>query len=330
MIDGSEGDADERFATIDRELSLYGAGLDTRPQIVVLNKADLSPDPAPFAVEDGRILAVHRRVVRDGRRDRRAEGRALRAVSVRARAEEAETELPEFLDYRPTPPHRRAFRIFRTDRGFRIVGDAPDGDELEEALRSAGVAPRSACRDRRRGAGMAAMSVGVFGGAFDPPHVGHVALARAGIDHFALDRLLVRVVESPGTRTWRPRPRSASLLAELAFASLDEAEVALDPFARTVDSLEALALVDPVFLIGADEFVALPTWKDPERVLELARLGVAMRPGIDDAALEAVLAGSRGRNASRSSSSSRSPSRRRRFGRWRLGESRSTVSSRPP
>ena len=60
MIDGSEGDADERFATIDRELALYGAGLDERPQIVVLNKADLTPEPAPFAVDDPRIVAVHR------------------------------------------------------------------------------------------------------------------------------------------------------------------------------------------------------------------------------------------------------------------------------
>jgi nicotinate-nucleotide adenylyltransferase len=138
---------------------------------------------------------------------------------------------------------------------------------------------------------MAAVNVGVFGGAFDPPHVGHVALARAGIDHFTLDRLLVRVVEGPGHKDVATAPQIRLLLAELAFAPLDEAEVAPDPFARTVDSLEALALVDPVFLVGADEFVALPRWKDPERVLQLARLGVAMRPGIDDEALEAVLAG---------------------------------------
>ena len=43
VIDGSAGDADERFATIDRELALYGAGLEARPQVVVLNKADLGP-----------------------------------------------------------------------------------------------------------------------------------------------------------------------------------------------------------------------------------------------------------------------------------------------
>ena len=134
---------------------------------------------------------------------------------------------------------------------------------------------------------MAAVSVGVFGGAFDPPHVGHVELAARGIAHFALDRLLVRVVEAPGHKEV-PTPAPDRLaLAELAFAPLG-AEVALDPFARTVDSLEALALDDPLFLVGADEFAAFLDWKEPERVLGLARLGVATRPGIDGSRLDAV------------------------------------------
>ena len=55
--------------------------------------------------------------------------------------------------------------------------------------------------------------------------------------------------------------------------------------------LEALGLDDPLFLIGADELAAFPTWSRPERVLELARLGVATRPGIDRASLERVVAG---------------------------------------
>jgi nicotinate-nucleotide adenylyltransferase len=66
--------------------------------------------------------------------------------------------------------------------------------------------------------------------------------------------------------------------------------VALDPHARTVDSLAALALDDPVFLVGADEFASFPTWTAPERVLELARLGVATRPGVDRSRLDDVLA----------------------------------------
>jgi nicotinate-nucleotide adenylyltransferase len=136
---------------------------------------------------------------------------------------------------------------------------------------------------------VAAVTVGLLGGAFDPPHVGHVALARAGIERFALHRLLVRVVADPGHKDVRTDAASRLALARLAFAPLGCAEVELDPFARTVDSLEALALDDPVFLLGADEFADLPRWKEPDRVLELARLGVAARPGVDPQRLEAVL-----------------------------------------
>jgi nicotinate-nucleotide adenylyltransferase len=68
------------------------------------------------------------------------------------------------------------------------------------------------------------------------------------------------------------------------------AEVAVDAFARTVDSLEALALPDPVFLVGADEFASFLEWKEPARVLELARLGVATRPGVEPERLDSVLA----------------------------------------
>jgi nicotinate-nucleotide adenylyltransferase len=131
--------------------------------------------------------------------------------------------------------------------------------------------------------------VGIFGGAFDPPHDGHVALAREAISHFGLARLLVRVVADPGHKSVETAPQIRLALAELAFATLDEAEVSLDAFGRTVDSLEALRLDDPVFLIGADELAAFPSWTRPDRVLELARIGAATRPGSDLAALDRVV-----------------------------------------
>jgi nicotinate-nucleotide adenylyltransferase len=134
------------------------------------------------------------------------------------------------------------------------------------------------------------VGVGVLGGAFDPPHLGHRALALAAVDRFALDRLLVRVVEDPGHKLVEADADDRLALARLAFASVSEAEVELDRFPRTVDSLEELDLADPVFVIGADEFAALLDWKQPERVLELARLGVATRPGYDRGSLERVLA----------------------------------------
>jgi len=133
------------------------------------------------------------------------------------------------------------------------------------------------------------VSVGVLGGAFDPPHLAHVALARTGIAMFSLERLLVRVVADPGHKEVSTQAELRLELARRAFSELQEAEVELDPFARTVDSLEALALEDPVFLLGADEFAALLSWKEPDRVLDLARLGVASRPGSDPARFDEVL-----------------------------------------
>ena len=58
--------------------------------------------------------------------------------SAAARQRRKKPRCPEFLEYRPRPPARRAYRIYRTDRGFRIMGDAPEGEELEAALRAAG------------------------------------------------------------------------------------------------------------------------------------------------------------------------------------------------
>jgi GTPase len=142
VIDASSGDADERFGVIDRELAQYGAGLDERPQIVVLNKADLSPDPAPFAVSDPRILEVFRVscVTGDGVDPLR---RALfRLCPAPDEAEDDdEPEVPAFREYRPAARSRRRFRVFRTDRGFRVVGSPPAGEELEDALRAAGARP---------------------------------------------------------------------------------------------------------------------------------------------------------------------------------------------
>jgi nicotinate-nucleotide adenylyltransferase len=133
--------------------------------------------------------------------------------------------------------------------------------------------------------------VGLLGGAFDPPHNGHVALARAAIERFGLDRLLLRVVAQPGHKGVEASDADRLSLARAAFADVAGAavDVALDEHARTVDSLEALGLEDTIFIVGADEFASFLDWKEPERVLELTRLGVATRPGYERAELDRVL-----------------------------------------
>ena len=123
---------------------------------------------------------------------------------------------------------------------------------------------------------------GILGGTFDPPHNGTVALARAALEELELDRLLVLVVADPGHKTPVASAEARLELTRLAFEDDPQIDVELDPHARTVDSLEALRLDDPVFVIGGDQLVDFATWKEPERVLELATLAVAMRSGVPD------------------------------------------------
>jgi nicotinate-nucleotide adenylyltransferase len=122
------------------------------------------------------------------------------------------------------------------------------------------------------------MGIGIFGGRFDPPHLGHLALAREGIRVFQIDELHVSVISDAAHKGSEAPAADRLAMAELTFAELG-AVVELEHARYTVDALEAAGYDDPIFLIGADELDALPTWKEPERVLELARLGVATRPG---------------------------------------------------
>ena len=121
------------------------------------------------------------------------------------------------------------------------------------------------------------MAIGILGGRFDPPHLGHLALARAAIDHFRIDDLRVTVVADAAHKGSEASPLDRLAMAKLTFVDLAEVELEEHPY--TVDALEAAGYDDPIFLIGADELADFSTWKRPERVLELARLGVAARPG---------------------------------------------------
>ena len=125
-------------------------------------------------------------------------------------------------------------------------------------------------------------ALGILGGAFDPPHIGHVALARAALEGLDLERLLVLVVADPGHKETTASADARLELTRLAFEDVPDIDVELDPHARTVDSLEARKPGDAFFIIGADQLADFWQWKRPERVLEIARLGVAMRPGVPD------------------------------------------------
>lgn len=130
------------------------------------------------------------------------------------------------------------------------------------------------------------MTTGVLGGTFNPPHYGHLALAAAAEEHFGLDELVVLVTERPGHKEVDVDAESRLRLARAAFPDYD---VELDPYERTVDMLRAGRWRDPIFLVGADSFSELLTWKEPDQLLTLARLGVATRPGYPQELLQPVL-----------------------------------------
>jgi GTPase len=138
LIDAAAGDPAEAFAAINHELEEYGAGLAERPQVVVLNKLDLLPEPPAFEPDDPRVVRVFALSAATG------EGvdifrRSLFELCPPAEAPQPdEGGLPRFLVYRPKPDQRRRFRILRTDRGFRIHGTPGSEEELERALREAG------------------------------------------------------------------------------------------------------------------------------------------------------------------------------------------------
>jgi nicotinate-nucleotide adenylyltransferase len=129
--------------------------------------------------------------------------------------------------------------------------------------------------------------IGLFGGAFDPPHNGHVALVAAAKRVLGLDRVLVLVAAAPGHKSVET---PAAVRLELARAAFPDDEVLLDEHERTVDTLRAHPEWDePVLLLGADAFCDFLSWKEPDEVLRLARLGVASRAGFPRGRLRSVV-----------------------------------------
>ena len=126
----------------------------------------------------------------------------------------------------------------------------------------------------------------LYGGAFDPPHLGHVAVAEAARERFGVERLVVLVSERPAHRSVHALAEDRLALAEAAFP---RDEVRLDPHPRTIELLRDKDFDDPVFVVGADQFRGFRGWSRPDEVLERARLGVATRPGFPRDELEHVL-----------------------------------------
>jgi GTP-binding protein len=139
VVDVTE-DVRARFDAIDRELEQYGAGLAERPQILALNKIDLVPEPPEIEIDDPRVLRTDAISCATGAGIEDLKRGLFELCPAAPEPEvEGEDEIADFLVYRPRPPARRTFRIFRTDRGFRVAGTPPtDEAELDAALKAAG------------------------------------------------------------------------------------------------------------------------------------------------------------------------------------------------
>lgn len=126
---------------------------------------------------------------------------------------------------------------------------------------------------------------GVFGGTFDPPHIGHLLAATYAREQFALER----VVFIPAGQPYRKADRAVSearhrvAMTALALAGhagfeLDLREVAREGPSYTVDTVRELreeGITDVILIFGSDAVEDMPNWKEPEALFELARVAVA-------------------------------------------------------
>jgi nicotinate-nucleotide adenylyltransferase len=135
-------------------------------------------------------------------------------------------------------------------------------------------------------------SLGILGGTFNPPHLGHLAIARDALRELALDRVALMPARMPPHKPVERDPGSAARLAmcRLLVAGTDDVSVWAHELERdgpsyTVDTLGAIHASHPdaqlTFIVGADTAATLPSWRDPRRLLDLARLAVAARSGTD-------------------------------------------------
>ena len=130
--------------------------------------------------------------------------------------------------------------------------------------------------------------IGLLGGTFNPPHVGHMLCAQEALAALELDRALLMPVHTPPHKELEADPGADVRLELCRLAVGDAPGIEVSPLeverrgrSYTVDTLRALHDADPenelTFIAGADQACGLPSWREPAAVLELAELAVAER-----------------------------------------------------
>lgn len=161
------------------------------------------------------------------------------------------------------------------------AGAARTGDAASARPDPAAAEERTAARRR----------IGVLGGTFDPPHIGHLWLATLAADALGLARVLLMPAARPPHKGSRPVSNAADrvMMTRLAIAGDPLLDLSLIEMERpgpsyTVDSLVELRAslgdeVGLVLIMAADSLSEIDTWREPDRLLELAEWAVGPRPG---------------------------------------------------
>jgi nicotinate-nucleotide adenylyltransferase len=151
-------------------------------------------------------------------------------------------------------------------------------------------------------------AIGILGGSFNPPHLGHLHLARHARDELGLERVVLMPLHASAHKAAERDPGPVHRLAMCRLAAAEEPgvsacalEIERGGVSYTADTLKEIHARHPeadlTFIVGADTARTLPAWHEPRTVLELARLAVASRPGSEReqvlSALEEVLGGER-------------------------------------
>ena len=139
------------------------------------------------------------------------------------------------------------------------------------------------------------MKVGIFGGTFDPPHIGHLIAAQDAARVLSLDRVVfIPALDPPHKRPEKITAASVRLRMIRAATTADprfevnELELRRGGTSYTVDTLRALRAERPgddlFLLVGVDQVREFAGWREPDQVLRLARLVMLARGGIEEAA----------------------------------------------
>jgi nicotinate-nucleotide adenylyltransferase len=131
------------------------------------------------------------------------------------------------------------------------------------------------------------LKIGILGGTFDPPHVAHLALARAAIEQLELEEVIfMPVAKNPLKHRAMASSKQRLAMVELlikgqAKLAVSDLEISRGGQSYAVDTLEELQAAQPAdywFIVGSDALKELANWKNPERLLRLCRIAAALRP----------------------------------------------------